>query len=117
MTMLQPQLPSTPETKQSAKPYRLHNFLKDTFAEDIAADVRAGLTNTPKSLPSKYLYDARGSELFERIFRLERPPWRNLLRFAWWTPKTTEQVAGVVVPHTLFLFFEYPLYSGLRFTS
>ncbi len=67
MTMAQPQLPSTPKTKKHAKPYRLYNHLKDTFAEDIAADVRSGLTNAPKSLPSKYLYDARGSELFEQI--------------------------------------------------
>jgi L-histidine Nalpha-methyltransferase len=42
--------------------------------EDLAAtlreDVRAGLTATPKSLPPKYFYDARGSELFEQITRL-----------------------------------------------
>jgi L-histidine N-alpha-methyltransferase len=40
------------------------------LAEQMAADVRAGLTSTPKTLPSKYLYDARGSELFEKITRL-----------------------------------------------
>jgi L-histidine N-alpha-methyltransferase len=38
--------------------------------EQLAADVRAGLCATPKSLPPKYFYDARGSELFERITRL-----------------------------------------------
>jgi L-histidine Nalpha-methyltransferase len=31
------------------------------------ADVLAGLSRTPRRLPSKYFYDARGSELFERI--------------------------------------------------
>jgi L-histidine Nalpha-methyltransferase len=31
------------------------------------ADVLAGLSRVPKRLPSKYFYDARGSELFERI--------------------------------------------------
>jgi L-histidine N-alpha-methyltransferase len=36
----------------------------------LAADVRAGLTATPKTLPSKYFYDADGSELFERITHL-----------------------------------------------
>jgi L-histidine N-alpha-methyltransferase len=36
----------------------------------LAADVRAGLTATPKHLPSKYFYDARGSELFELITEL-----------------------------------------------
>ena len=30
----------------------------------------AGLTGTPKSLPSKYFYDRRGSELFDQITRL-----------------------------------------------
>lgn len=36
-------------------------------APDIAADVIAGLSSMPRSLPSKYFYDARGSRLFERI--------------------------------------------------
>lgn len=35
------------------------------------ADVLAGLAATPKTLPCKYLYDARGSELFDRICELE----------------------------------------------
>ncbi|NZA26185.1 L-histidine N(alpha)-methyltransferase [Luteimonas sp. SJ-92] len=35
--------------------------------ERISADAVAGLSATPKRLPSKYFYDARGSELFERI--------------------------------------------------
>lgn len=43
-------------------------------AQDLRAaleqDVRAGLTSAPKTLPPKYFYDARGSELFERITRL-----------------------------------------------
>jgi dimethylhistidine N-methyltransferase len=34
-------------------------------------DLREGLRRTPKELPCKYLYDARGSELFERICELE----------------------------------------------
>jgi L-histidine N-alpha-methyltransferase len=36
----------------------------------LAADVRAGLTATPKTLPPKYFYDAAGSELFDQITRL-----------------------------------------------
>jgi L-histidine Nalpha-methyltransferase len=36
----------------------------------LAADVRAGLTATPKSLPPKWFYDDRGSELFDEITRL-----------------------------------------------
>lgn len=34
------------------------------------ADVIAGLTQTPKSLPPKYFYDDRGSQLFEAITEL-----------------------------------------------
>jgi L-histidine Nalpha-methyltransferase len=40
------------------------------WREQLAGDVRAGLTVVPKRLPPKYFYDARGSELFEQITRL-----------------------------------------------
>jgi L-histidine N-alpha-methyltransferase len=40
------------------------------LARQMSDDVRAGLTATPKTLPPKYFYDARGSELFDRITRL-----------------------------------------------
>ncbi len=36
----------------------------------LRADARAGLTANPKQLPPKWFYDARGSELFERITEL-----------------------------------------------
>ncbi|MGW0846225.1 L-histidine N(alpha)-methyltransferase [Streptomyces sp. NPDC002787] len=36
----------------------------------LRADVLDGLTHTPKTLPPKWFYDARGSELFERITEL-----------------------------------------------
>lgn len=39
--------------------------------QDMAADVRDGLTRSPKELAPKYFYDARGSELFDRITSLE----------------------------------------------
>jgi L-histidine Nalpha-methyltransferase len=42
----------------------------DDLAASLRADVRAGLTSTPKVLPPKYFYDARGSALFEDITRL-----------------------------------------------
>ncbi|HKV65965.1 MAG TPA: L-histidine N(alpha)-methyltransferase [Rhodanobacteraceae bacterium] len=35
--------------------------------EGLLADALSGLSRSPKRLPSKYFYDARGSELFERI--------------------------------------------------
>ncbi len=40
------------------------------LAAQMAVDVRAGLTASPKTLPPKYFYDARGSELFDAITRL-----------------------------------------------
>ncbi|MDX3522063.1 L-histidine N(alpha)-methyltransferase [Streptomyces scabiei] len=50
-------------------------LLTRTLPEDatdaaLRADVRDGLTRTPKTLPPKWFYDARGSELFERITEL-----------------------------------------------
>ncbi len=40
------------------------------LARSLRADVLAGLTTTPKSLPPKWFYDHRGSQLFEEITRL-----------------------------------------------
>ena len=40
------------------------------YLEALRADVRSGLTAMPKTLPPKYFYDARGSELFDEITRL-----------------------------------------------
>jgi len=41
------------------------------FEASLRADVLAGLTATPKSLPPKWFYDERGSELFDKITRLD----------------------------------------------
>jgi L-histidine N-alpha-methyltransferase len=38
--------------------------------EEFCNDVWAGLSATPKTLPSKHLYDARGSQLFDAICEL-----------------------------------------------
>jgi L-histidine N-alpha-methyltransferase len=42
----------------------------DDLAAALRADVREGLTATPKEVPPKYFYDERGSQLFEDITRL-----------------------------------------------
>ena len=39
--------------------------------EAFRADVLAGLSQPGKTLPSRWLYDQRGSELFEEITRLD----------------------------------------------
>ncbi|HEY3907233.1 MAG TPA: L-histidine N(alpha)-methyltransferase [Streptosporangiaceae bacterium] len=41
------------------------------FEAALRADVVAGLTATPKSLPPKWFYDERGSELFDKITMLD----------------------------------------------
>jgi L-histidine N-alpha-methyltransferase len=49
-------------------PFRLSRTLPEDATEAaLRADVLEGLTGTPKTLPPKWFYDARGSELFERI--------------------------------------------------
>ncbi|MDN7025250.1 L-histidine N(alpha)-methyltransferase [Methanoculleus sp. FWC-SCC1] len=41
-----------------------------SYAEELARDIRAGLSSGQKQIPSKYFYDERGSRLFEEICRL-----------------------------------------------
>jgi len=49
----------------------LRNLLRENASPfDLSGDARMGLSSTPKTLPSKYFYDARGSHLFEMITRL-----------------------------------------------
>jgi dimethylhistidine N-methyltransferase len=49
---------------------RLHRLASEDARADFAADVRRGLTSTPKRLSPKYFYDALGSVLFEAICQL-----------------------------------------------
>ncbi|WP_327351719.1 L-histidine N(alpha)-methyltransferase [Streptomyces sp. NBC_01304] len=44
---------------------------EDATDADLRADVLAGLTQSPKTLPPKWFYDARGSALFEQITALD----------------------------------------------
>ena len=41
------------------------------MTEQFLVDVVEGLTSHPKRVPSKYFYDRRGSELFDRICELD----------------------------------------------
>ncbi|MFG7944954.1 MULTISPECIES: L-histidine N(alpha)-methyltransferase [Streptomyces] len=47
-----------------------HRLPDGHFATTLRADVLAGLTATPKTLPPKWFYDARGDRLFEAITAL-----------------------------------------------
>lgn len=44
---------------------------KDSIRDEFAEAVLTGLGRTPKSIPSRFFYDAKGSELFEKITELE----------------------------------------------
>lgn len=57
--------------RAAPRAYRLDVHLLDVGpGTGLAEDARRGLSSRPKSLPPKYFYDERGSELFERITRL-----------------------------------------------
>jgi L-histidine Nalpha-methyltransferase len=49
---------------------RIESYLDPDREAQVARDVREGLGREPKELPPKYFYDARGSELFDRITQL-----------------------------------------------
>lgn len=51
----------------ASKRIEIMNYMRDTFHSDIRRDVLQGLTSCQKSIPSKYFYDAYGSQLFETI--------------------------------------------------
>src|SRR5688572_16989783 len=57
------------------------------FVAELAADVRRHLAQRPLKIPSRYLYDALGSSLFDAIcelpwYRVTRAEMRLLVRFA-----------------------------------
>ena len=67
------------------------------------ADVTSGLSATPRSLPSKYFYDARGSQLFEDICALpEYYPTRTEIAIL---EDAAPMVADLVGPKPLILEF------------
>ncbi len=49
---------------------RIESWLSETEERSLANDVLDGLTRPFKELPPKHFYDARGSELFDRICEL-----------------------------------------------
>jgi L-histidine N-alpha-methyltransferase len=68
-----------PDSIISGLPVR--NLVISGAFDSIADDVWTGLTAVRKYIPSKYFYDARGSQLFEEICRLpEYYPTRTELR-------------------------------------
>src|SRR6266487_2410112 len=89
-----------PPDRQPIPELDIVRYLPPGFlAESLRADVLAGLTRSPKQLPPKWFYDARGSELFEQITRLpEYYPTRaerEILR------DRADEIAALSAAHTL----------------
>jgi L-histidine Nalpha-methyltransferase len=55
----------------NGEPLRIDVYLgADDLRRELEADARAGLSASPKTLPPKWFYDERGSQLFEEITEL-----------------------------------------------
>lgn len=77
-----------------------HTADEDTVtAATLAADVRAGLTGSQKWLPPRWLYDARGSELFEKITTL--PEYYPTVAEREVLDSRAKEVATATAAHTL----------------
>ncbi len=57
----------TQTQRQDAARLRIDTHIQPGAVSTLAADVRRGLTATPKRLPPKHLYDDEGSRLFDAI--------------------------------------------------
>ena len=66
--------------------------VNQTISKD-GDDVVVGLTQNPKSLPPKYFYDDRGSELFEQICDL--PEYYPTRTEAWILEQYADQIAAI----------------------
>jgi dimethylhistidine N-methyltransferase len=60
-----------PPTTVQAMPRELPAIASPAELRSFSEDVIFGLASSPKSLPCKYFYDARGSQLFDRITELD----------------------------------------------
>ncbi len=56
--------------QQSSRRLTVRTPQVENDADEFGAEVRAGLTGEHKTLPCRFLYDRRGSELFEQICEL-----------------------------------------------
>ncbi|HLG65892.1 MAG TPA: L-histidine N(alpha)-methyltransferase [Ktedonosporobacter sp.] len=85
--------------RQTKRPLQFYDFEpeKDTFLEDVLQ----GLQQMQKELPSKYLYDHAGSQLFERICTLsEYYPTRTELAIM---QKSMHEIIEILEPSCLLI--------------
>jgi L-histidine Nalpha-methyltransferase len=71
-------------------------FLNESAREQLARDVREGLTQSPKSLPPKYFYDAAGSKLFDRI--CDTPEYYQTRTEQALLERVAEDIVGTLAP-------------------
>src|SRR5207245_3096410 len=71
----------------------IHTFGRNA-RDALIADLREGLSRSPKSIPPRWFYDERGSELFDAITRL--PEYYQTRTEA----EILERVAGEVIAAT-----------------
>lgn len=74
---------NAPDALPAAEPFVVHR-LDSAVRSDFQTDVRNGLTGSRKSLPCHYIYDARGSDLFEQICALD----------AYYPPRAEAEIIG-----------------------
>ncbi len=74
---------------------QINNLIKDDGAIESVdgKDVIHGLTATPKSLPPRYFYDDRGSELFEEICEL--PEYYPTRTESWILDQFSHEIASI----------------------
>ena len=58
---------ANPEIERLSERFSLRQFDRADHRQEFMEDVGEGLDSVPKSIPPKYFYDERGSQLFERI--------------------------------------------------
>ena len=56
-----------PDVIKKDQRIEIRSHLDRSFRSEIIKDISTGLKASKKSIPSKYFYDERGSQLFERI--------------------------------------------------
>jgi dimethylhistidine N-methyltransferase len=106
--MTQAELMGMDSTEIGPAPIDLLDF--EPVADDVRAEVVAGLTSAPKTLPCKFFYDDRGSQLFDAICECrEYYPTRTELTIM---RKHAREMAKVMGPRTLLV--EYGSGSSLK---
>lgn len=76
----------------------IHAFGQN-WLEALVADVREGLTRTPRAMPPRWFYDERGSELFEKITAL--PEYYQTRAEAEILQAHAAEIVGAVRPETI----------------